>query len=272
MREKRARGQEKHEPLFDFPSDSFDAKTPFQVNHEGVSNYAISAVAESTKKKIKQAQKQIKQLNEFKTTEAVSLPISNQDPMSPQIYEGHHRRMEREERRMQVQERQQLTVMASKIRSQMDMLARGDWRSSIEKIVRIQDISDTKEMVRKRDLALNEMKTFLAKFDEYHRRCNRKEEKLPNGAGTCTKGHFQKKSSVKSKLKYREEAVSNRMENSKIDDHDGIQISIRPFAFGYMVPPRKFPSEEFQLSKLLLTEVESFDLIENMRKTRKIIG
>lgn len=270
MREKRTRSQEKHEPLFDFSSDGFDAKTPFQVNYEGVPDNIISSLAESTKKKAKQAQKQVKRMNEANVTGASSLPISKLDPMNPQIYEGHHRRMEREERRMQVQERQQLTVMASKVRTQIEMLTRGDWRSNIERIVRIQDISDTKETVRKRDLALKEMRTFLVKFDEYNRRHNRREDKSSNGAEQSRKPHHPNKASTKSKSKISTEPATHGMEDSPSDELDGTHLSIRPFAFGYMVPPRRFPFKEFELSKLLLMEVESVDLIENMRKTMKM--
>lgn len=258
MREKRSRNQEKPEPLFDYKLDDFDFQKPLSLCYDGIDEDTISALAESAKGEAEEFQAQSRLLDSPEVPYVPPLPISKADPLKPDLFVGHHRRMEREERRMQVQEKQQLTVMAAKIRAQKDVLMRPDWRGGIEKIVRIKDAANGAEVKKKRELALREMESFLTKFEEYNRRCNRREVKQ---ASVDLKKKKHKTAPKETRAKSKTQPSEPELPESK-----DLIISIRPMAFGYMVPPRVFPPREFALPQLLITEVESYDLIDELAR------
>lgn len=260
MREKRR--QDKPEPLFEYPPDEFDANEVFTADFEGVER----------EKLIKEAREEEDELRPPKEVPPVvhAQPISRKDPLNPELFAGHHRRMEREERRMQVHERQGLMATALRLKVQREQLAGPAWIEVLHRVVRI-DSSDQAELRRKRDLAMKDMDTFLKKFDEYHRRVNRREQARPKTPSTKkSKPTISKqqaaKASKSSKKKAREPYIPPTYEPPV---YDKPTLFFRPFVFGEMLPPRHFPFQEFELPQLLMSEVETFDLLEQLQEKRK---
>jgi len=259
MREKRIRTQEKAEPLFDYPLDSFDPDAVFVLDLDGVPVGKLEAAAQADDKNY-QRQLAIERAAKPSITPTA---ISPKDPLKPDLFIGHHRRMEREERRMQVQERQGLMTTALRLKTQKDQLVGSDWPDYIDRIVKIEDMRDQAELRRKRELAIHDMAVFLEKFDEYHRRVNRRDSK--------SKARPQKKTKPKP-AKKPEPAPAPApapVPTYEAPKYPDLTLFFRPFVFGHMLPPKCFPPREFAPPPLLLREVESLDLVDALEKKRR---
>lgn len=266
MREKRIRGQDKSAPLFDYRLDTFNPDEPFALEFSEIPSSLISAYVSAAKRQATSFARTTKLLRAAETETVTPQPISVDDPLNPDLFIGHHRRMEREERRMQLLERQQLMIAASKVKQQKEALERNDWKGHIEKIVRINNINDAEEVNCKRKLAIQEMTLFLEKFEENNRRTNRRDSKIEAKLGVRDK---KKKTQPKRPPKA---AAKPRPLLPGYDDFKEPQkpsISIRPVAFGGMLPPRQFPPTEYCLPRLLILETNSYDLVERLRKQRQ---
>lgn len=166
---------------------------------------------------------------------------------------------------MQLLERQQLVIAATKVRQQIETLQRSDWKTRIDKIVKINDSDDDDTVARKRDLAIKEMTIFLEKFEENNKRNNRRESKCDHAKSE----NKPKKPVVKQPSKPAPKPKPLMVSYEDLLDPPKPTISIRPFAFGGMLPPRNFPPQDYHLPPLLILETESYDLMERLRKRRR---
>ncbi|CAN6669047.1 hypothetical protein TRVA0_041S00584 [Trichomonascus vanleenenianus] len=92
------------------------------------------------------------------------------DPLEDGVYVPHHRRKEREERRIQVQERDKLFLEAEKFDSQLKELQAPTWEKSLPLITAIDDVSDRNEMEVKRKLTVAEISAQLARYHDWKKR------------------------------------------------------------------------------------------------------
>lgn len=275
MREKRLRGQDKTEPLFEYILDSLDPNEPFTLDFSGVPASAICECAGAAKQQAARLARTAKLISASsdEKPEQDGLQPEEDDPLHPDNFIGHHRRMERDERRMQLLERQQLIAAAAKVRSQKDQLLRPDWKSQIEKIVRINDINDAYETKRKRELAIQEMTVFLEKYDENNKRACRRDSKPAQPKKK--KPPPKKAAPPKSARAPQPPPPKPKPALSAYADFVGPEtptISIRPYAFGHMLPARQFPPVEFRPPSLMMTEIQSYDLIEKYKQERLRMG
>lgn len=265
MREKRIRGQDKSEPLFDYKLDIFSPDEPFVVDASEIPSEVIAKYASGAKRQASYYARTVKLLKAPDADIPKPGNTSDADPLNPEIFIGHHRRMEREERRMQLLERQQLVLAATKVRQQIETLQRPDWRTRIDKIVKIDDDDDDEVVIRKRDLAIKEMSIFLEKFEENNKRNNRRESRSEKPKSD----NKPKKPDAKRPSKPAPKPKPMMVSYEDFLDPPKPTISIRPFAFGGMLPQRKFPPQDYQLPSFLILETESYDLMERLRKRRR---
>lgn len=169
---------------------------------------------------------------------------NDEDPLRPSLFRGHHRRMEKEGRRIQEIERQNLESEATVIMQQKNALMGPYWQQEIPKIVKIVKNSDVHEMKTKRRLALDEMTQFLRKFNDMEterKRRNRRESSVSKPQPVI------KKPPVKKTVRFTSPPVP----------HPKVWISFGPYAFGYSIPPISAIPREFDIPESWKLEAQT---------------
>lgn len=261
MRERRLRSREAtdlEKPLFEYDLDAVDINKQLTVHSAPkpllcraralVEEHKPSAAAESEKKN-----KAVE--NGHKKKECHE---SGQDPLDFTLFQGHHRRMEREERRMLAQDRLQLTIDQSRVLTQRKLLLGPEWRVDIPHIVRINDSDNYNAILTKRNLALEEIDEFLRKYDEYRRRLRPRDSEKARAERNAKK---RKTNSGKA----RTNIPTHGSPESEPEPEPPVYCEIRPCAFGYMMPSSVFPPREFTIPRLWITEVETLRLLEDFQ-------
>lgn len=174
------------------------------------------------------------------------LPISD--------FIGHHRRMERNEKRMQHLDLQQLMVDAEKVTAQREVLLAPHWRRDIYRIVKIDNTNDTSELERKRELALAEMGLFLSRFERLKRRERGREREREKDRQRSREKSTPPIAATRkaSRPKKRQSAPPNPGPNTSSSDNSPellapLTLRIPKRAFGYPLPPRRWRPCEFDI-------------------------
>lgn len=185
------------------------------------------------------------------------LPESHSDDVLPiSDFIGHHRRMERNEKRMQHLDLQQLMVDAEKVTAQREALLSPQWRRDIQRIAKIDNVNDTYEMERKRELALAEMSLFLSRFERFKKRERDREREKEKD-----RERSREKSTPPTALprkpprpKKRQSAPPKPAPSSSSSSTtspepvvQGLTLCIPKRAFGCPVPPRRWRPCEFDI-------------------------
>lgn len=93
-----------------------------------------------------------------------------QDPLNDELFGIHHRRKEREEKRMQNDEKQKNEVEVDRLERQKGQLLGPKWQSSILNLTKIVNPEDEGEMDKKRTLTLQEIDLYLNRFKEWKKK------------------------------------------------------------------------------------------------------
>lgn len=256
MRERRLRSREakdSEELLFDYNLNAVDVDRQLAVHsaprsllyqaREKLEEYSPLTIAESKKSsQVSSNGGRRKQQQQKKT-----------DPLDPSLFQGHHRRMEREERRMLSQDRLQLAIDQARVTAQKKLLLGPEWQLDILHIVRIYDPNDLNELMAKRRLALDEIDEFLRKYDVYRRKLRPQDSDKASAERNAKKRRIQREARAKAQVRESPES------------EPPVYCEIRPCAFGYMLPSRSFPPREFFLPPLWITEVETFRLLQKFK-------
>lgn len=261
MREKRSRKSEQEEPIFDFCLSSLDFDEKLEVDFDGVDQSLLDEACKQARERRQLREQTFELLRKARTgaDEAPTAPetapsaektvqYDPSDPLAPEGFAGHHRRMERQERHMQALEKQQFIVTVGRVKVQRALLLKDEWKDSIQGVVKIDDMSDAEELDKKRGLALDEINKFLAKYAESRARA-------PSAESTV---HKKKK-------KHKPKPAAKLAKPETVEEEEVI-LSFRPCAFGHMLPPKSFPPKEFALPALLVSEVEAYDLVDEVKE------
>lgn len=92
------------------------------------------------------------------------------DPLSEDHFVVYHRRMEREEKRMQSIERERSLGEVDRVLAQRGILTGPSWRNDIRYITRITDTDDETAIDFKRRLTLQEIEAYLQKYRDWKKR------------------------------------------------------------------------------------------------------
>jgi len=321
MRERRSRRSEQVDPLFDFQLTSAnDETTKFEVCFDGVETELLDRIYAEAETQVKlkndifskleaaaEAEKMASEVHQDVASSAESennvvVKYDSNDPLTPAGFEGHHRRMERQERHMQALEKQQFIATVARVKTQQASLLKPDWEHSISHIVRIEDSNDSFELQEKRKLALHEMQKFLERYemskaslrsgesnsksnqldtlsnDKQKEESKKRDSTKPDSKNKSKSknkngGNNKNNSSSSKKQKQKQNLKSMHSSNSKGKgsdlselDNGPLMFTFRPCAFGYQLPPKPFPPQEFSLPPLLLSEVEAYELIDKLNK------
>lgn len=266
MREKRVKKHGQAEPLFNF-DDNFD--------EEQIYTFEIGELAFSDSE-LEEEDRLFK--DTVAKLEAPNPPPptfdepNKDDPLHYQQFVGHHSRMERQERRMQILERQQLQSTAIQLKLDKERLESVGWESKLPHIVELNDVNDDNELTLKRQLALKEINYFLLKYEELCIR-ERKIKSKSRGGSVDDKDTVNSKSKSKQKSNSKSKAkpkAKPKPKPKKVEEviaeyeEPEMLIEFRPMAFHYMLPKKLFPPKDFEISELMKTEVESYDLINEL--------
>lgn len=195
-----------------------------------------------------------------RVTNPEPMPVENpEDPLKPSDFIGHHRRMERNEKRMQQLDLQQLMVDAEKVTAQREALLGPHWRREVGRIVKIDNPNDIYELETKRRLALAEMGLFLDRFERFKRR-ERDRDREREAARTPAPAPVTAKP-LKSRPKNRSARLSqpagkpagnsngSGLPSSSPEPLGGLTLRIPQTAFGHSVPPRRWRPCEFDIPR-----------------------
>lgn len=95
---------------------------------------------------------------------------SKPDPLADSNYEAFHKKMKKEEKNMMNSERLKIMSEVDNLRSQLSLMRQYDWVRHLPKITYIRDIRDYEELLRKRQLTIDEIGRLLKKHDDWRRR------------------------------------------------------------------------------------------------------
>lgn len=231
------------EPLFDFNLDTVDIDTRIFViqNRSCLPKIQISPTTSSAKQK----EALIDTPAEPKQIETELTP----DPMPAELYLAHHRRMEREEKRMLYQDRLKLFMDANTLTVQRAQLLSPEWRQRLPGIVRIVDIDNDRECLCKRDLAIKDIDSFLERLKWYKK--VDVDNLIQNRGVDKAKlaKHLEKKFEHKTKTQGRlkADAALSRKATAADSHHESVLSYIQPCAFGYQMAPIPRRPREFDI-------------------------
>ncbi|RLV91916.1 hypothetical protein JA1_003491 [Spathaspora sp. JA1] len=126
----------------------------------------------------------------YDSTEIPNLPSANtvktntllprrrhvDDPLPDSIYELFHRKMTKEEKVMNNEERSRILSEVDNLQTQLNLLFQYDWIRHLPGICLINDVNDFKELEMKKQLTIEEIQRLLRKHENWRRRL----EKLTN--------------------------------------------------------------------------------------------
>lgn len=92
------------------------------------------------------------------------------DPLGDELYVPHHKRMERQERRIQMIEKEKSAVELDRFMHQREALTGPNWKKDIMHITFIKDSHDEQELEWKRKLTLADIDLYLAKYKSWKSR------------------------------------------------------------------------------------------------------
>lgn len=121
-----------------------------------------------------------------------------EDPLSHQLYDTYHRKMEKEEKRMANRDREKIYFQADELKSDLASLNSLEWTRCLPHITYVRDPKDPEEMEKKRELTRKYMETVLDKFSTYKKREDRitkRARPLPSQGSKifAKKGHLTEK-------------------------------------------------------------------------------
>lgn len=97
-------------------------------------------------------------------------PGGFEDPLPDSLYEGDHKRMERDEKRVTTTERTRIMEEKDRLVTQMEQLESGEWIRYIGGITKIHNMGDKEELARKRELTLKECRFMVKLYDQFKER------------------------------------------------------------------------------------------------------
>lgn len=107
-----------------------------------------------------------------------SRPKPTQDPLLDELYLPRHRRMERQEKRIQMIEKEKAAVELDRFMHQKNSLTGPNWKKDILSITVINDPNDDNELKLKRDLTLADINLYLVKYKSWKTRQKEVREKV----------------------------------------------------------------------------------------------
>lgn len=108
------------------------------------------------------------QLTKRKSAPKVS--ATARDPLPDELYIVIHRRRQREERRLQILEKDKNAMEMDRLASYLEKLQSPLWRKEISKITYIRDMNDSAELEKMKELTVKEIEAYLERYKQWRQR------------------------------------------------------------------------------------------------------
>uniref|UniRef100_A0A060SWK2 ARAD1A05698p n=1 Tax=Blastobotrys adeninivorans TaxID=409370 RepID=A0A060SWK2_BLAAD len=101
---------------------------------------------------------------------APKMSATTRDPLPDELYIVIHRRRQREERRLQILEKDKNAMEMDRLASYLEKLHSPLWRKEIGKITYIRDMNDCAELDKMKELTIKEIEAYLERYKQWRQR------------------------------------------------------------------------------------------------------